>query len=430
MNSTMNSSLLMTSTCSIKHRILLNTLCLFVLSRPRLSDKSTTVIFLRFLAIFDILAITLKYIRAELNYQSIEKKKDIIIITSVFCKTLYVGMNASISITMWTIVLMSLDKVVAVSYPFKAGIWITQKRAFYVCCFTSLLLLIVNLHFITLSGVRPASNNQKYCGLMEDSSIIDILTASVLPIAINIAIGVILYRTSQTSFNSYTNEYRIDLQSLPIDVMQKELISARYRCQSPPNSSLTTDTNQAIKRRTNAQVTRMLLAVTLSLIICYIPNTIIFLHTRINNSQQLLNGRSCFELSDNDIKIYKIKFYSIVIQDILSDLPHIINFFLYCLAGKKFRSIFQNEVYHCFIQNRLIQRRHQQCFIHYGSLNREFSNPISLNFSQRRVLSGNISLESQKATTVSFNTLTNKLIFNDENHNKFINENDEFLQPH
>ncbi|CAF4315949.1 unnamed protein product, partial [Rotaria sordida] len=124
--------------------ILLNTLCLFVLSRPRLSDKSTTVVFLRFLALFDILAITLKYIRAELNYQSIEKKKDIIIITSVFCKTLYVGMNASISITMWTIVLMSLDKVVAVSYPFKAGIWITQKRAFYVCCFTSLLLLIVN----------------------------------------------------------------------------------------------------------------------------------------------------------------------------------------------------------------------------------------------------------------------------------------------
>ncbi|CAF1324165.1 unnamed protein product, partial [Rotaria sordida] len=78
----------------------------------------------------------------------------------------------------------------------------------------------------------------------------------------------------------------------------------------------------------------------------------------------------------------------------------------------------------------LIQRRPQQYFIHYGSLNLELSNPISLNFSQRRVLSGNTSLESQKTTNVSFNTLTNKLTFNDENHNKLINENDELLQPH
>jgi len=88
--------------------ILLNTLCILVLSRPRLSNKSTTIGFLRFLAIFDILSITLKYIRAEINYQSIEKHKDIIILSPVFCKTLYVCMNTCISIAMWTIVLMSL----------------------------------------------------------------------------------------------------------------------------------------------------------------------------------------------------------------------------------------------------------------------------------------------------------------------------------
>ena len=132
MNSTMNNSLLLTSTCSLKLRVytsdylffkflngtylrlligpgvLLNILCLFVLSRSKLLNKSTTVIFLRFLAIFDILSITLKYIRAELNYQSIDKKKDIILITPAFCKILYICMNTCISITMWTIVLMSL----------------------------------------------------------------------------------------------------------------------------------------------------------------------------------------------------------------------------------------------------------------------------------------------------------------------------------
>lgn len=88
--------------------ILLNLLCLFILSRPRLSNKSTTIVFLRFLAVFDILAIALKYIRAEMNYQSLEKGHAIFLLVPLICKGLYVLMNASISIAMWTIVLMSL----------------------------------------------------------------------------------------------------------------------------------------------------------------------------------------------------------------------------------------------------------------------------------------------------------------------------------
>ena len=132
MNSTTNNSSFIIPTCILRNRvynpaylffklfnstylrlligpgILLNTLCLIVLSRPRLSNKSTTIIFLRFLAVFDILAITLKYIRAEINYQSTEKNHQIVFLTPIVCKTLYVLMNASISIAMWIIVLMSL----------------------------------------------------------------------------------------------------------------------------------------------------------------------------------------------------------------------------------------------------------------------------------------------------------------------------------
>jgi hypothetical protein len=88
--------------------ILLNILCLLVLTRPRLSNKSTTIVFLRFLAVFDILAIIMKYIRAELNYQSIGKQKHLTVLTPATCKALYVLMNAFISMAMWTIVLMSL----------------------------------------------------------------------------------------------------------------------------------------------------------------------------------------------------------------------------------------------------------------------------------------------------------------------------------
>lgn len=86
----------------------LNLLCLFVLSRPRLSSKSTTIVFLRFLAAFDILSVVTKYIRAELNYQSMERQRNISFLVPATCKTLVVLMNGFISMGMWTIVLMSV----------------------------------------------------------------------------------------------------------------------------------------------------------------------------------------------------------------------------------------------------------------------------------------------------------------------------------
>ena len=100
----------------------------------------------------------------------------------------------------------------------------------------------------------------------------------------------------------------------------------------------------------------MLLAVTLSLIVFNIPNTLIFLFSKIYDTRQLLNGRSCAVITDDDIRLYKIGFYSSVCQDILSDLPHIVNFFLYCLAGKKFRSIFINEVKYFLMEIHLVKQ--------------------------------------------------------------------------
>lgn len=181
--------------------ILLNTLCLIVLSRPRLSNKSTTIVFLRFLAIFDVLSMSLKYIRLEINYQSVQNERHIAVLTPNFCKALYVCMNACISIAMWTIVLMSVwvnrkfhsasliclffrSKAVAVSYPLKSSIWVTQKRAGYLWCLTSATLFLVNLYFAKVAKIGYAANKHAFCGLSREKNpiIVDILTASILPI--------------------------------------------------------------------------------------------------------------------------------------------------------------------------------------------------------------------------------------------------------
>ena len=74
------------------------------------------------------------------------------------------------------------DKAVAVTYPFKSGIWVTTRRAVYICFLTIIVLLLANLAFIKLSGIRMSKNHRKYCGLIDDLFIVDLLTASILPI--------------------------------------------------------------------------------------------------------------------------------------------------------------------------------------------------------------------------------------------------------
>ncbi|CAF0855666.1 unnamed protein product [Rotaria sordida] len=385
MNSTNNESLFPIVACSLQDRvytstylffkllnatylrlligpgILLNSLCLFILSRPRLSNKSTTIIFLRVLALFDILSISLKYIRAEINYQSIEKGHEIFLLIPAVCKALYVSMNACISITMWTIVLMSLDKAIAVSYPLKSSIWLTHKRAFHICCLAIVILFLANLSFINLSDIHLARNHRKYCGLSDISFIVDLLTASILPMglitAANIVIAVVLHRTSYDWRVSEDFSKRESNTSFSKRTLSST--SFRQRC-SGASTNTGADTILATKRRINAQVTRMLLAVTLSLIIFNIPNTMFFVFVKIYDTRQLLFGRLCIDVSDRDIQLYKFGFYSSVTQDILSDLPHVVNFFLYCLAGKKFRSIFINEFNQLLVDLHLMKKRKER----------------------------------------------------------------------
>ncbi|CAF3841681.1 unnamed protein product [Rotaria sp. Silwood1] len=270
--------------------ILFNSLCLFILSRPRLSNKSTTIVFLRVLALFDILSITFKYIRAEINYQSVGKGREIFLLTSSVCKALYVLMNACISIAMWTIVLMSLDKAVAVSCPLKSSLIVAAN-----------IVIVVVLHC--------ASYN---------------------------------WRTSNDS-----NKQESDLSCC-----KKNLSTASLQQNCTDRSTTTAaELVLATKRRTNAQVTRMLLAVTLSFIILYFP------HITFSFAIKPLISRPCSEISDHDIVVYKLGFYLNIIQRILSDFSHVVNFFLYCLAGKKFRSIFINEFHQLLVDFHLIKQR-------------------------------------------------------------------------
>ncbi|CAF4912425.1 unnamed protein product, partial [Rotaria sp. Silwood1] len=306
--------------------ILLNSLCLFIFSRPKLSNKSTTIMFLRVLSLFDILSITLKYIRAEMNYQSIEKGHEIFLLIPSICKALYVLMNACISIAMWTIVLMSLDKAIAVSYPLKASL----------------------------------------------------ITAA------NSVIAIVLHRTSynwQTSDDS--NKRESDL-SFYKNILSK--VSLRQCCYGS-STTKAVELVLATKRRTNVQVTRMLLAVTLSLIIFNIPNTIYIVTLKIYNAKEILLNYPCLDITNDDITLYHRQFYLNVIRDILSDLPHAVNFFLYCLAGKKFRNIFINEFHQLLVDFHIIKQKERCLTYRTAILNPNLTSTIGYSQNLRCVSS-------------------------------------------
>jgi hypothetical protein len=234
--------------------------------------------------------------------------------------------------------------------------------------------------------------------------------------AANIVIAIVLRRVSRASLDSRLSEDQ-ERRDSDANMFHKKLSYTSTRFRPSGTSIPPKDIISATKRRTSTQVTRMLLAVTLSLIICNIPNTIFFISVKIYDTRELLYGRSCIEISDHDIYLYKFGFYSSVVQDILSDLPHIFNFFLYCLAGRKFRSIFITEVHQFLIDLRLIKRKERR-FTHGAySIKTELSTKTGFTPKQGRSPSDVPLPKSRKTVEVLFNGKTAKTFFNEENKN-------------
>ena len=175
----------------------------------------------------------------------------------------------------------------------------------------------------------------------------------------NIVIALVLRRASRSSIDFRTSNEG-GKRDLGPNILNKQRITSPKSIRPSTSSIQSTEIISATNRRTSTQVTRMLLAVTLTLILCNIPNTIFFVLVQFYDTRRILIDRICSDVTDQEILLYKFGFYSSVIQDILSDLPHIVNFFLYCLAGRKFRSIFIYEVRLFLLDLHLIKRKERR----------------------------------------------------------------------
>lgn len=219
--------------------------------------------------------------------------------------------------------------------------------------------------------------------------------------ASNIVITTVLHRASR----DWSNNEESSKRNSESNLYKHQTSTTPLRPSFSHISNLgTMDAVLANKRRTNAQVTRMLFAVTLSLILCNIPNTVFFIFVKIYDVRQILFGRSCTDVSDRDIQLYTFGFYTSVVQDILSDLPHIFNFFLYCLAGKKFRSIFIMEVTQFCMDIHLIKSKDRRFLNGKSFIQMDSMSTIHCNGTQKCKTPDAIPQRSRSSVEVLFNT--------------------------
>jgi len=176
--------------------------------------------------------------------------------------------------------------------------------------------------------------------------------------AANFVIVIILRHTSKNSRQSLTPSKLPTRRESESTVQDQDLLRSSKQIRP---SGLSTNIISGVNRRTSSQVTRMLLAVTLTLIFCNFPNTIYSIWKRFSKRSKLLLKPRCNETTDHDIYLYYIEFYfGMLAQNILSDLPHILNFFLYCLSGQKFRSIFISELQSFLFHLHFLKQKTQQ----------------------------------------------------------------------
>ncbi len=218
--------------------------------------------------------------------------------SSWLCKVrIFVGLLAGM-FGAFQIVLMTLDKVIAVKLPHRAKSICTAKRAKLLSIINLILSVIFNLPILNLT---EQSGNTRFCIRFAKKgwyvtvySFIHIVVNPMIPFALLFMMNIIIIKT----------------------VWQ----SARLRRSQQENS-------------VNTQITLMLILVSVMFILLLLPMEVGSLHQRIAERPNTPKADATF------ILIFNITFH-------VANINYGINFFLYLLSGSKFRKDFR-KIFFC-----------------------------------------------------------------------------------
>ena len=307
-----------------------NALSGLVMRRKKM-QSSVTSLYLLVLAFSDssVLLIALVYNWLTYGYQ-----QDIQNYSTFTCKVHKTLMFFCIHFEAWVLVSVTLERLAAVAFPFRAKACFTRARARIGLVITALVLLLVNSHFMwdTHLDTSPQDSITSkctykpvyggYCGMYSSSwSMVDLLISSLLPFAsmlvMNIVIIYKLYRSCQ--FRRSHSE--------PIKVPSGRT-SVRFDPNTHGGHSVSSARPMAI----------LLLVVTFVFILLSAPICILI----------LVGKQTLCKPEQRDSETLQKLFVHFAIVNIVAYSNNSINFFLYFLSGRRFRTELTKMLCSCY----------------------------------------------------------------------------------
>ena len=275
-----------------------NLLTLLIMLKPSMRTKSTCF-YMASLAIFDTMAI---YFNCFTKWITLFEDIDALKVSDAACKTINFMSYTSFDIAVWILVAMTIERFVAVHFPFKASKYATIKHAKIVLVSIIVVFTGINLHFFWTVSL----NSRGQCASLEDHEDfhnevwpwIDATMYSFLPFVLLLVFNILIIYDNRKHF------------------LRRSTLHARRAKAKNHNS------------RFHFRLSAMLVTVSIVFLVLSSPNVILIL---IRNKY--------FDFSQGVKDLRDIAVFSLWSRttSFCLYLNHSINLVLYCLSGQRFR---------------------------------------------------------------------------------------------
>ena len=268
-----------------------NGLSLFAVRRRM--TTSTSCFYIANLAICDTLVIFSKWLYLILRLYHPNQ-------TSWECKVMNYLNNVALFSSVWLVVLMTVERCIAVIWPLKISGWVTKKRARIVVSILYVVMAAFNsVYLIIVTSIPTRLKNRNEC----------IIDESHMPFYKSI------WSVIDMVFYAYIPQIHIFI--LNIVIIMKLARATKEQAEMR---------NAAKSEQSQGQVTAMLLMVSITFFVLTNPYTIFHLCIQNDVWNYMVSARSYAQ-------------YVLVntLLRLLADLNHCINFLLYVATGKRFR---------------------------------------------------------------------------------------------
>lgn len=284
-----------------------NIMSIAVLIRSHM--RSTSVYF--YLTVLSFADLCVLYVSGFKTWIRLVTDFELLHVSNIVCKTTFFLLLFSLNFSAWLIVLTTVDRFIAVWFPFRAAVWCRAARARLLTVALTVVIAASNGHVFWTMRLQDgvAAKMPVHCGADTGSEFMNapfeylkLASYSMLPFAAILTLNVlIIVRLKWSDLVSSMRTY---------DDCSTTTAAAAASC----NASLTLGRH--------AKITYMLLTVSFAYLLFTGPFTVFVLTT----PRDVVEGNVRAKLM-----LVKAIFFLMMYSN------HAVNFFLYCLTGRKFR---------------------------------------------------------------------------------------------